>query len=43
MLTDRGSEFCGHFERHDAELYLAVEAIDHSHIKTSRLADGPAR
>ena len=34
MLTDRGSEFCGNSERHEYELYLAVENIDHSHTKT---------
>jgi hypothetical protein len=28
MLTDRGSEFCGNPERHEYELYLAVEDID---------------
>jgi hypothetical protein len=34
MLTDRGSEFCGNPERHEYELYLAVEDIDHSRTKT---------
>src|SRR5262249_23706969 len=29
VLTDRGSEFCGNPERHEYELYLAVEDIDH--------------
>jgi hypothetical protein len=33
-LTDRGSEFCGNPERHEYELYLAVEDIDHSRTKT---------
>jgi transposase InsO family protein len=33
MLTDRGSEFCGNPERHEYELYLAVENIDHSRTK----------
>jgi hypothetical protein len=28
VLTDRGSEFCGNPERHEYELYLAVEDID---------------
>jgi hypothetical protein len=32
--TDRGSEFCGNPERHEYELYLAVEDIDHSRTKT---------
>jgi transposase InsO family protein len=34
LLTDRGSEFCGNPERHEYELYLAVEDIDHSRTKT---------
>jgi transposase InsO family protein len=34
MLTDRGSEFCGNPERHEYELYLALEDIDHSRTKT---------
>jgi hypothetical protein len=34
VLTDRGSEFCGNPERHEYELYLAVEDIDHSRTKT---------
>jgi Integrase core domain len=34
VLTDRGSEFCGNAERHEYELYLAVEDIDHSGTKT---------
>ena len=33
MLTDRGTEYCGTPERHDYELYLAVENIDHSRTK----------
>ena len=36
ILTDRGSEFCGNPERHEYELYLAVEDIDHSRTKTKR-------
>jgi hypothetical protein len=28
VLTDRGSEYCGNPERHEYELYLAVEDID---------------
>jgi len=36
VLTDRGSEFCGNPERHEYELYLAVEDIDHSRTKTKR-------
>src|SRR5215471_8747368 len=33
VLTDRGSEFCGNPERHEYELCLAVEDIDHSRTK----------
>lgn len=33
MLTDRGTEFCGAVERHDYELYLAVNDIEHSKTK----------
>ena len=34
VLTDRGTEFCGVHDRHEYELYLAVENIDHSRTKT---------
>jgi transposase InsO family protein len=34
VLTDRGSEFCGNPERHEYELYLAVEDIDRSRTNT---------
>ena len=34
VLTDRGTEYCGNPERHQYELYLAVEDIDHSRTKT---------
>jgi len=33
MLTDRGTEYCGRAERHDYELYLAVNDIDHTKTK----------
>jgi transposase InsO family protein len=33
ILTDRGTEYCGSAERHEYELYLAVEDIDHSRTK----------
>jgi transposase InsO family protein len=33
VLTDRGTEYCGSPERHEYELYLAVEDIDHSRTK----------
>jgi hypothetical protein len=34
VLTDRGSEYCSNPERHEYELYLAVEDIDHSRTET---------
>ena len=34
VLSDRGSEYCGNPERHEYELYLAIEDIDHSRTKT---------
>lgn len=34
VLTDRGTECCGNPERHEYELYLAIENIDHSRTKT---------
>jgi transposase InsO family protein len=34
ILTDRGTEYCGNHERHEYELYLAVENIDHTRTKT---------
>ena len=33
VLTDRGTEFCGTHDRHEYELYLAVEDIDHTRTK----------
>ncbi len=33
VLTDRGAEYCGAPERHEYELYLAVENIDHTRTK----------
>lgn len=33
MLTDRGTEYCG-TDRHEYELYLAIENIDHTRTKT---------
>ncbi len=33
VLTDRGTEFCGAHDRHEYELYLAVEDIDHTRTK----------
>jgi transposase InsO family protein len=34
VLTDRGSEYCGNPERHEYELYLAIEDVDHTRTKT---------
>jgi transposase InsO family protein len=34
LLTDRGSEYCGHREYHAYELYLQVEGIEHTKTKT---------
>jgi transposase InsO family protein len=34
ILTDRGTEFCGAPDRHEYELYLAVEDIEHTRTKT---------
>lgn len=34
ILTDRGSEYCGNPERHEYQLYLALEDIDHTKTKT---------
>jgi transposase InsO family protein len=36
VLTDRGTEYCGSPERHEYELYLAVENIDHTRTKVKR-------
>ena len=33
ILTGRGTEYCGAPERHEYELYLAVENIDHTRTK----------
>jgi transposase InsO family protein len=34
VLTDRGTEYCGHPQSHPYELYLAMENIDHIKAKT---------
>jgi len=34
ILTDRGTEYCGHVERHEYQLYLALTDIDHTRTKT---------
>jgi hypothetical protein len=39
VLTDRSTEYCGGPERHEYELYLAVENIDHTRTKVKKPAD----
>jgi transposase InsO family protein len=34
ILTDRGTEYCGRPERHEYQLYLALNDIDHTRTKT---------
>lgn len=34
VLNDRGTEYCGAPDRHEYELYLPVENIDHTRTKT---------
>jgi len=33
ILTDRGTEFCGRLERHDYQLFLAINDIEHTRTK----------
>lgn len=33
ILTDRGTEFCGTIDKHDYQLYLAINDIDHTKTK----------
>ncbi|MDD9997066.1 MAG: integrase core domain-containing protein, partial [Rhodospirillaceae bacterium] len=33
ILTDRGTEYCGRPERHDYQLYLSINDIDHTKTK----------
>jgi transposase InsO family protein len=33
ILTDRGTEYCGTHDRHEYELYLAVEDVDHTRTR----------
>ena len=33
ILTDRGTEYCGRADRHDYQLYLALNDIDHTKTK----------
>jgi transposase InsO family protein len=34
IMTDRGTEYCGNVERHEYQLYLALNDIDHTRTKT---------
>jgi len=36
ILTDRGTEFCGRPERHDYQLFLAINDIEHTRTKVHR-------
>lgn len=33
ILTDRGTEYCGRADKHDYQLYLAINDIDHTKTK----------
>ena len=33
ILTDRGTEYCGRADRHDYQLFLAINDIDHTKSK----------
>ncbi len=33
ILTDRGTEYCGHADRHDYELFLNINGIEHTKTK----------
>jgi len=36
ILTDRGTEYCGRVDQHDYQLYLAINAIDHTKMSFIR-------
>ncbi|AMK75621.1 hypothetical protein JT25_003820 [Methylomonas denitrificans] len=36
ILTDRGTEYCGKVEKHDYQLYLAIDNIDHTKNMSSQ-------
>jgi hypothetical protein len=40
VLTDRGTDYCGGPERHEYQLYLAVEDIDHTKTSNWHANDG---
>ena len=33
ILTDRGMEYCGRVDKHDFQLFLAINNIDHTQTK----------
>jgi len=33
ILTDRGTEYCGNVERHEYQLYMALQDVDHTRTK----------
>ncbi len=33
ILTDRGTEYCGRPDKHDYQLFLAINDIDHTRTK----------
>lgn len=35
VLTDRGTEYCGRVERHDFQLFLAINDIEHTRTKAN--------
>ena len=37
ILTDRGTEFCGRYDAHPYQLFLAVNDVDHTKTNTHRL------
>jgi len=34
ILTDRGTEYCSHVERHEYQLFPALADVDHTRTKT---------
>ena len=39
ILTDRGTEYCGRADRHDYQLFLAINDIDHTKTKVKSPPD----
>lgn len=36
-MTDRGTEYCGRVDKHDYQLFLAINDIDHTRTKVKSL------